>query len=108
MSIKSIDSQIMVARTADFARENSAVQKRTEIIQDSLAARERLNDVHDQSRVVGTIEADPLELRPDEDGGLGAAYEEGSGSEENKEEEPEYSEKDFMVPPSNNIIDIRV
>ena len=105
MSIKSIDSQIMVARTADFARDSSALQKRPEIAQDTLADREIINDAENQSRVAGTADAEQVEMMPDGDGSSGAAY--GDGFAEDSEEQSN-PDTDFLVPPSNNIIDIIV
>ena len=53
MSIKSIDSQIMIARTTDFSRDNSAIQKKPELAQEFLAVQEKLTVAQDQSRVAG-------------------------------------------------------
>ena len=106
MSIKSIDSQIMIARTTEFSRDTSAVQKRPEIAQEYLAAREKINDAEDQSRVAKTFESKLSELRPDEDGGGGAGGEGGSGTGKNKKDEE--SDPDMLVPPGKSVIDIRV
>ncbi|MCL2046265.1 MAG: hypothetical protein FWG88_07750 [Oscillospiraceae bacterium] len=105
MSIKSIDNQIMVARTADFARDSSALQKKPEVAQDALAQREIINDAENQSKVAGTIDTEQVEMLPDGDGGGGAAYDDGSGYEDSEDSNPDL---DFLVPPSKNIIDITI
>ena len=105
MSIKGIDTQIMIARTADFARDNSAVQKKPEITQEYLAVREKLNDAQDQTRVAKTNESEKPELRPDEGGGGGGG---GGGSESGKKKKEGETDADMLVPPSNSVIDIWV
>ena len=105
MSIKSIDTQIMIARTADFARDTSAIQKKPEITQEYLAVREKINDAQDQTRVAKTLESEKPELRPDEGGG-GAGG--GGGSESGKKRKNDENEEDMLVPPSNSKIDIWV
>ena len=108
MSIKSIDSQIMIARTADFARDASAIQKRPEIAQENLAFREKINEAQDQSRVAKSLETTMSKLRPEEDGGGGAGYGEGSGPGPGREQKDDGTEANLYVPPGDNIIDIRV
>ena len=107
MSIKSIDSQIMIARTSDFARDNSAVQKKPEISQDYLAAQEKINEAQEQSRVAGTPESEQADIRPDEDGGGSGAYDDGA-PESDRDSDSSDAEANFLVPPGNNVIDIRV
>ena len=108
MSIKSIDSQIMIARTTEFSKDTSTVQKRPEIAQEYLAAREKINDAQDQSRVAKTFESKLSELRPDEDGGGngGGGGESGPGSGKNKKDGE--TDPDMLVPPVKSVIDIRV
>jgi len=106
MSIKSIDTQIMIARTAEYSRDTSAVQKKPEIAQEYLAAREKINDAQDQSRVAKTFESKLSELNPDEDGGGGGGGDGGSGTGKNKKDGE--SDEDMLVPPGKSVIDIRV
>ena len=103
MSIKTIDSQIMIARTADISRDASALQKKPEVAQDYQAIKEKLNDAQDQTRVSKTQESQKPEMQPDE-GGDGRYY--GSGSGEWEDENDGEAAKDLLVPPSDNVIDI--
>ena len=108
MSIKAIDSQIMVARTADFSRDTSALQKKPEIAQDYLAFREKINDAQDQTRVAKSLDSRKQELRTGDEGGGSAGYDGGGGSgsgEGDKDDEPA---PNMFVPPGNSIIDIIV
>ena len=105
MSIKSIDTQIMVARTADFSRDTSALQKRPEVSHDYQAIREKINDAQDQTRVAKSSDSQKPELHPDEGGGGG--YDGGDGTGREKEKSGK-TDADLLVSPSNNVIDIRV
>jgi len=108
MSIKGIDAQIMVTRSPDFAREASALLKKPEMTQEFLAAQTKLTDAQDQSRVLGTEQAEMDTIRSDVDGGSGGAYGgdggAGSGEDENDEDIP----VSMRVPPGNNVIDIKI
>ena len=105
MSIKGIDSQIMIARTTDFARDTSALQKKPEIAQDYLAVREKIHDAQDQSRVAKTLDSQKPELHPDEGEGGSGGY---GGSGSGKNNPKNNAEEDMLVPPGDNVIDIRV
>jgi len=106
MSIKGIDSQIMIARTTDFARETSALQKKPEVAQDYLAVREKIVEAQQQSKVAKTLETEAPKLHPDEDGGGSG----GSGGEAgaDREEYGEEIDEEMLVPPGNNVIDIKI
>ncbi|MCL2078477.1 MAG: hypothetical protein FWH17_01395 [Oscillospiraceae bacterium] len=74
MSIKGIDTQIMVQRTTDMARDTSAILKNPESAQQQLANQTKISSALDQSRVLATNESDMQGIRTDEDGsGSGAA-----------------------------------
>ena len=107
MSIKGIDAQIMVARTTDYVRDTSSLQKRPEVMQEHLATREKINDAQDQSKVIKTMETETEldKLRPDEGGG-GGGY---SGNQNaDREQKDIENDPDMFVPPGNSTIDIRV
>ena len=108
MSIKSIDSQIMIARTADFSRDASAIQKRPEMAQDFQAFREKINDAQNQSRVAKTLDTQRPELHPDEGGSGGAEYFAGSGQASEQDEGLVDSDTDMFVPSEDCMIDIRI
>ena len=106
MSIRGIDTQIMISRLTDNIRDTSAMHKRPEVAQDALAAQGRINDAHDQTRVAKTLETEMEQIRSDVDEGGGAGYSgggEGQGKEHDEETDP-----DMLVPPGNNKIDIMV
>ena len=105
MSIKGIDTQIMIARSTDFIRDASDTQKRPEIVQDNLALREKITDAQDQTRVAKTLEAEHQRLDPDA-GGSGGGSGGGQGhGEGRKKDKPE---AEMLVPPGSSKIDIRV
>jgi len=108
MSIRGIDTQIMINRSPDMAKDASAIQKRPELQQEFLAAAQKAADAQAQSKVSRTTEAEMERIRTDVDGGgNGAAGGEGDGSE-SKDNEKGEPDKDMLVPPGNNVIDIKV
>ena len=107
MSIRGIDTQIMITRTADFARETSSTQRQPETTQEHLAAQTKVESSHDQSRVAATTESDMENIRTDVDGeGSGAAG--GEGSQQEEEEMTEDQKKELLVAPAphDQLIDI--
>ena len=106
MSIKGIDSQIMITRTSDVMRENAAVQKKPEVTQEYLAVQAKANEAHDQKRVSRKAEIELPKLRAEDGGGSGAEAYSGSGS--GKKEKEEILQNEHLVPPGNNVIDIKV
>ena len=108
MSIKSIDTQIMIQRSTDFARESSATQRQPEAAQEHLASQTKIESTHDQSRVKATTESDMENIRTDEDGsGSGAS---GGVSHGNEDEMTEEQKRDLLVAPAaiEHLIDIVV
>ena len=109
MSIKGIDTQIMVQRPADMLRETSSLQRHPETTQEHLAAQQKLDSALNQSKVLATTESDMDNIRTDVDGsGSGAAGGEGSGRDD--EEMTEEQKRELLVPPSEHeqIIDIMI
>jgi len=109
MSIRSIDTQIMITRTADFARETSSIQKQPEVTQEYLAVQTKLESAQEQSRVAATSESEMENIRTDKDGeGSGAAGGEGSNKEE--QEMTEEQKRELLVAPApyDQLIDIHV
>ena len=104
MSIRSIDTQIMISRLTDTVRDASMMQKKPEHAQEALAAQGRIHDAEDQQKVAKTLETDMEQIRSDADGGGSGGGESGEKGKKKKEE----IDPDMMVPPSNNIIDIRI
>jgi len=109
MSIRGIDTQIMITRTADFARETSSVQKQPEVTQDYLAIQTKIESAQDQSRVAATNESEMENIRTDKDGeGSGATG--GEGSQQEEEEMTEEQKRELLVAPApyDQLIDIHV
>jgi len=109
MSIKGIDTQIMITRSADFARDASAMQKKPEVTQDFLAVKQKMADAHNQSRVRGTEQKEMEEIKAEVEGGAGNEYERFDGEHVPEEEEKDGEiPADFRVPPGNYTIDITI
>ena len=106
MSVKSIDTQVMIARTADFARDTSATQKRHEVAQEYLAFREKINDAQNQSKVAKSPESELSKLHSDKNGGGANSGESGTNSGARKKGED--ADEDMFVPSGDSIIDIKV
>jgi len=106
MSIKGIDTQIMVQRTTDFVREASSAQRHPEAAQEHLAAQGKIESNVDQSRVAATTESEMEEIRTDVDEeGSGAS---GGGSGQEEEEMTEEQKRELLVAPADHdqLIDI--
>ena len=108
MSIKGIDTQIMITRASDFVREASSAQRQPELNQEHAAAQHKVESTQDQSRVSATNEAEQDAIQTDADGsGSGAAGGEGSGQGE-EEEMTEEQKRELLVAPAaiDQIIDL--
>jgi len=108
MSIKGIDSQIMISRLPDNVKEASSIQKKPELMQEFLATQGKLTDAQDQTRVAKTSESEMENIRTDVDGGSdneNDGEENQRPGEENSEDE---IDPDMLVPPGHNVIDITI
>lgn len=102
MSIRNIDTQIMIQRTTDVAREANNLIRHPAAAQEHLAAHGKAESALAQSRVQATTESEMDNI--DADGsGSGAAGGEGSGKGSGEEETQNNQNDDFLVPPSNEI-----
>ena len=109
MSIRSIDTQIMITRATDLVRETSSIQRHPETSQEYLAAQQKAESSQDQSRVAAATETEMDKIRTDVDGGgSGAAGGEGSGQGE--EEMTEAQKAELLVAPAEHeqLIDITI
>ena len=107
MSIRGIDTQIMITRGSDFVREASSTQRQPEVNQEHAAAQQKVESTQDQSRVAATTETENEEIKPDADGaGSGAAG--GEGAEQEEEEMTEEQKRELLVAPPefDQIIDM--
>ena len=101
MSIRGIDTQIMITRTTDFVRETSSTQRQPETTQEHLANQGKVESSLDQSRVAATVETENENIRTDVDGsGSGAAG--GEGSQQEEEEMTEEQKKELLVAPADH------
>ena len=102
MSIRGIDTQIMITRSSDFVRETSNIQRHPELTQEHLAAQQKADSAQDQSRVAATVESEMENIRTDVDGeGSGAAGGGGSGRDE-EEEMTEEQKRELLVAPADH------
>lgn len=111
MSIRSIDTQIMITRSADMVRETSPLLKNPENFQSQLANVAKQEAADNQSKVLATEESEMENIRTDEDGsGSGAAGGGGSHHGEDGEEENPNQDSELRVGRSfsNSYIDITV
>ena len=108
MSIKGIDTQIMISRQPDNVRDTSALFKKPEVVQDQLAVQQKINDVQDQNKVIKTNESEMEKIRSDTEGGSGGAYGYEAGQGQGEEEPDDELELGKLVPPETHIIDIRI
>lgn len=108
MALRGIDTQIMVTRSADFARDASVMVKRPELTQEQFAAIQKMNAAHEQKKVLETAEAEMDQIRADKDGGGNSGGGEGSfggGGFDGEEEAPSGG---MFVPASDHVIDITI
>lgn len=105
MSIRGIDTQMMINRLPDNARDASNSLKRPEVVQDFLGAQSRINDAQEQSKVTKMYESDMEQIRTDVDGGGGGN--EGGGPAHDGKNKDE-AESDLFVPSDKHIIDITI
>ena len=109
MSIRGIDAQMMITRSPDFVRDASAMQKKPEMMQEHLAAAQKINDAQDQTKVSKTAESGMEKIRADDDGGTAGGYGGGGGgSEESEDEQGDRPDSGLYVAPGNNTIDITI
>jgi hypothetical protein len=108
MAIKGIDTQIMITRTPDVARDASFTAQRPEVNQQILAESQKILVAQEQIRVKEIEETEMEEIRADEDGSRGNEYEGNGGKNPHEEEKDEFGRPGFYVPAGNNILDIRI
>jgi len=110
MSIRAIDTQMMVTRSADMVREASPLMKNPETFQSQLANMGKQEAVANQHKVQATTESEMENIRTDEDGsGNGAAGGGGFQGEEESEEFAQSRNPELKVGDvSNSLIDITV
>jgi len=109
MSVRGIDTQIMVTRSADYSRDVGAMAKKPELTQEQLAAIQKANAAIEQKKIKETSESEMDKLRTDKDGdSSGSGGFTGGGSEKEQSDESSQHSKNMLVPPGNNVIDIKI
>ena len=108
MSIRGIDTQIMITRSPDVSKDTSVIQQRPETNQLILAEQQKLQAAQDQSRVKEVEEAEMEEIRTDEDGSGSGGNEGRKGENPEDEEKDELGRPGLYVPAGNNILDIMI
>ena len=111
MSIRGIESQLMVTRSTDQLRDVGAMAKRPELTQDQLAELQKAMSAHQQKKVAETAESEMQKIKTDEDGsnGGGGASGGGRGDADSEQEGAEaHVNRAMLVPASDNVIDIKI
>ena len=109
MSIRGIDSQMMINRSPEMAKDTSQQIKRPEITQDYQAIHTRLNEAVEQKRVQNTSESEMELIRADKDGGnKGGRGGQRGGPDPDKDDPDKNPGPGFIVAPGNHRIDIKV
>ena len=106
MSIKGIDTQIMVTRAAELAKESSNQIKRNELMQDYMSVQGRLIEEHEKQMVTGLNEAQEVAIQREREGSRGGAFAEGQARGESSLSDQELDEE--LLSGENHIIDIKV
>ena len=88
MSIRGIDAQIMVTRTAELQKDTSNVQRKNDLMRDYMAAQTKAEELQNSDAVVRTQETAEPNVTLDKDG-----KNDGSASErERREPQREYED----------------
>lgn len=85
MSIRGIDTQMMVTRTTEMTRDANAVQRKDGLMQDYLAVQGKAADEQQKNMVLETIAPEQAGIQPDKEGD-GGGYK-GSGKRRGKDED---------------------
>jgi len=102
-----MDKQIMILRSIDFSRDVSAMQKRAEIAQDHLASTEKARAALGKSKVQGARRVEMEEIRPDSSNGTSYAPPVNAHRPGIAISRHSWTYDTLLVPPGENIIDIR-
>jgi len=112
MSIRAIDTQMMVTRTTDMVREASPLLKNPETFQAQLANLGMRESAENQSKVLATTEADMENIKADENGSGNGATGGGKGSDAEEDGDSYNQNKDSELrvgrSSHNSLIDITV
>ena len=109
MSIRGIDSQMMINRSPEMAKDTSDHMKRPEVTQDYQAIHSKLNEAVEQKRVQNTSESEMEMIRADKDGGnKGGKGGQKGQSDSNEDDADNNPGPGFIVAPGNHRIDIKV
>ena len=105
--LKGIEAQLMVTRTADLARDASALQRKNDLTRDFLAVQAQALTNQEKQQIAQTLNAQEVVVHKDkqEKGQQGQA--EQSGEEKHYDEE---INDEYILPPSENqtTIDIKI
>ena len=106
MSIRGVDGQLMISRSADIAKEVSSAQRKTELSQDFLAIQGKIMAERDGQSVGGAIEVQAAEVRLEKDAEGGDSYTSQDGKEQKKKDGQDPDPP--TVPGEVHIIDIKI
>jgi hypothetical protein len=109
MSIKGIDAQMMIARTTEYVKDSAVQLKKSELTQDYLTAQALKDEAIEKTKVAKPQGAEKLGLALEADRKHASGGD--SGGRKDKKDEGALDGEDGpgqLVPPGNNIIDVRV
>ena len=108
MSIKGIDAQIMIMRSAELARETSNQQKKRELTQDYMNIQVAEFERQKKQMVQKANESEKLRLQTDKDGGGEKAASYRQESDDDKGEDTQEELQVAPDPSDKHVIDIKI
>ena len=87
MSIKGIDAQMMVTRSAEAARSSAQSTHKNELFQNQMSALGKAQDNQESRTVVKTDKPEQAGINRDGEGGAGA-YQDAPGQKKRKKDDP--------------------
>lgn len=106
MSIKGIDTQIMVTRSSELAKESSNQLRRTDLMQDYLNVHAAELERHKQKMVLKTVATEQAKLHTDKDGSGGSTASRTMYKEKKQSDETPDELKILPDPNDKHLIDI--
>lgn len=108
MSIKGIDTQMMITRAAELTNEASVQVRKGDMSQEFLAIHQKAVAEHDQQSVKGPQKAEQADVKLDQDGSGSGAASSGGGRGSGQREDDRPDPLDQLVPGGQNTIDIKI
>ena len=110
MSIKGIDSQLMITRAAELMKDSSVQLKKNELMQDFLAVQSKVIEEHEKQKVARAQETQEAEIQLERDRDSAQGERQGGASKRKKEETQDPNQKllEQLDSTGNHKIDIKI